>query len=287
MNATVKTYSWLIRREFWERRAVWIMPTIIGIIVILIALFGKTQFVTLDSPLQTRAAGKAFLFFLSVLFYCFSLLSAALYLLDSLYEDRRDRSILFWKSLPISDTDMVLSKLLTGIIVIPLVSFAAADITALITSFIISVRARSMIGSSLWQGDIWLQVQVLWLYVIATAAIWYLPFVGWLMVVSAWVKRAPILWALMPFLVDFLIEQFFLGSHVLLHYLGRWMGGYPEAALRGQDMNITDSGEITKSLYHMINIGGFFTDPRTWIGAAVGAAFIFAAIQIRMRRTES
>ena len=90
------------------------------------------------------------------------------YLLDCLYADRKDRSVLFWKSLPISDTATVLSKLFIGLIAIPIVYFAAADLSTLLMAFIISVRAHSSLGSALWQPDLWLQLQVLWLYVIAS-----------------------------------------------------------------------------------------------------------------------
>ncbi len=120
------------------------------------------------------------------------------YLLDCLYADRKDRSILFWKSLPISDTATVLCKLLVGMIIIPLVYFAAADATALIAPSSSRYGRRASIGSSLWHGDVWVQIQVLWMYVIVTTAIWYLPVAGWLMLVSAWAKRAVMLWAVLP-----------------------------------------------------------------------------------------
>ena len=134
------------------------------------------------------------------------------YLLDCLYTDRRDRSILFWKSLPISDANTVLCKLLVGMVIIPLVYFAAADATALIAAFILSIRARASIGSSLWNGDVWLSVQVLWMYAIVTTAVWYLPIAGWLMLVSAWAKRAVMLWAVLPPLLLYILERVFFGT---------------------------------------------------------------------------
>ena len=136
------------------------------------------------------------------------------YLLDCLYTDRKDRSILFWKSLPISDATTVLCKLLVGMIIIPLVYFAAADATALIAAFILSIRARASIGSSLWNGDIWWQMQVLWMYAIVTTAVWYLPVAGWLMLVSAWAKRAVMLWAVLPPLLLYILERVFFGTHM-------------------------------------------------------------------------
>jgi hypothetical protein len=97
-------------------------------------------------------------------------------------------------------------------IIIPLVYFAAADATALIGAFILSIRARASIGSSLWNGDVWWQVQVLWTYAILTTAVWFLPVTGWLMLVSAWAKRAVILWAVLPPLLLYFLERVFFAG---------------------------------------------------------------------------
>jgi ABC-2 type transport system permease protein len=192
--------------------------------------------------------------------------------------------VLFWKSLPISDTDTVLSKLLVGLIAIPLVSLVAADVTSLLVAFIVSLRARSMVGGALWDGPTWLQIQVLWIYVIVTAAIWYLPVAGWCMMVSAWVKRAPMFWSLLPLLAIYLIERFFLGTHYLASVLWDRLGGYTHAAFHGS-MHSNDV-TVNTSAWQFMDIGGFIVNPATWIGVAVGAAMIVAAIQMRMRRTE-
>ena len=284
MSAVLTTYSWLIRRELWERRTVWMLPGIISIIVILLALFGRFKFIGSDSP---APAWGLVPYLLSVIFFCFAVVSASFYLLDCLYEDRRDRSILFWKSLPISDTDSVLSKLIMGLVVIPLVSFLVADFTALIASIVISVRESSMVSSQLWHGESWWNLQLLWLYIIGTAAVWYLPLAGWMMLVSATVKRAPILWAVLPFLLDGLIEHFFLGTQFLDRMIGRWIASYPAAAINGHHVEFTDAGGIPTLLGHMLDLKAFLLDWRTWLSAVIGAALIFAAIQVRMRRTES
>src|SRR5580692_3723855 len=167
--------AWLIRREFWENRAIWMIPALFGGLLLLAALFGQVSIPRLTSPQESRAAAAAFLGVVGITFFAVMSVYSTWYLLDCLYTDRRDRSILFWKSLPISDATTVLIKLLVGMIIIPLVYFAAADATALLAAFILSIRARAAIGSSLWNGQVWGQVQVLWMYAIVTTAIWYLP----------------------------------------------------------------------------------------------------------------
>lgn len=277
----MNTYLWLVRRELWERRSIWIVPAVIAGLAILISLFGKTQFYVLDSPGDIRVVGLGHLGGVGALFFSVMLLCVSLYYLDCLYDDRRDRSILFWKSLPISDTDTVLSKLIMGMLVFPLVYYFAAELTALITALILSVRAHSMVGSALWQGDLWLQIQVMWLWVIQSSAIWYLPVVGWLLLVSAWVKRAPMLWSVLPFLVAFLLEYFLLRTHYVPWLLGRRLGGYFSAAFHG-NLNPEQVGSLSR----LINASDFFSSMQTWVGLVVGVALIAAAIQVRMRRSE-
>jgi ABC-2 type transport system permease protein len=286
----MNNYAWLIRREFWENRAIWMIPVAFGAMLIVAALFGQASLPTLTTPKEIYDFGAIFMVVFLMMFYSVMSVYASWYLLDCLHSDRKDRSILFWKSLPISDTETVLSKLLIALVIVPLVYFLAADVTALIAAFIISIRAKSSLGAALWQGDLWLQIQVLWVYAIVTTAIWYLPVAGWLMAVSAWAKRAVILWSVLPPLALFIIERMFLGTHFVAQVLGKRLLGLPAAALTGSGEGTWqvegDTLNLPSSVWHFINPAGFFSDPQTWIGAAVGVALIVLAIQLRMRRTE-
>jgi len=288
----MNTNLWLIRREFWENRAIWILPAVFGGMLIVAALFGHVNLPTLESPNENRTFGAAFLVAFGLMFYSVMSVYATWYLLDSLYADRKDRSILFWKSLPISDTDTVMSKLFVALIVIPVVSFLAADVTALLAAFIVSIRSRAAVGGALWQPDLWLQMQVLWVYAVVTTAIWYLPVAGWLMLVSAWAKRAVILWSFLPPLVLYIIERWFLGTNVVGRELGRRLTGLPMVALSpsgSKSWHIDGASNtltLPSSVFHFINPSGFFSNPETWVGAAVGVLLIVGAIQLRMRRSE-
>jgi ABC-2 type transport system permease protein len=288
----MNTSTWLIRREFWENRAIWMIPAVFGALLILGALFGQVSLPRLTTPEQMHEAAAAYQVIVGAMFYVVMSVYATWYLLDCLYADRRDRSILFWKSLPISDAKTVLSKLVVGMVLVPLVYFAAADTTALIAAFILSIRARASIGSALWQPDVWWQIQVLWVYCIVTTAIWYLPIAGWLMLVSAWAKRAVMLWAILPPLVAYILERAFLGTQVIGHALAVRLAGLPYVAFNGakhvwtEGKGVVDNEGVPVSVWHLINPTGFFTSAETWIGAAVGIALIVGAIQLRTRRTE-
>ncbi|MEA3174021.1 MAG: type transport system permease protein [Gammaproteobacteria bacterium] len=285
----MKTYSWLIRREFWEFRATWLIPAVVGAVLLISALFGRIDMTAFDSHLAALNLGTIYLLGLAVLFYAVMSIYTSWYLMDCLYNDRRDRSILFWKSLPVSDSQTVLSKLLMGLAVIPLVFMVAADLTSLLMAFVISIRARTF-SAVLWNPQTWFQVQVLWLYVIATTAIWYLPIAGWLMLVSAWAKRAVMLWTLLPPLVLYLIEKWFLNTHVVQNVLGQRLVGYAAVAYHGNEQwindNMSEAATVPVSVWRFINPAGFFSSLEVWIGLAVGVAMIVGTIQLRMRRSE-
>jgi ABC-2 type transport system permease protein len=290
----MNNYAWLIKREFWENRAIWVVPSIIGVLLILAALFGRIQFTDLNTPQQSQVVGQMVLSAFGVTFYVVMSIYSTWYLLDCLYADRKDRSVLFWKSLPISDTATVLSKLLVALIVIPLLYFVAADVTTLLIAFIISVRASAALGGAMWHADLWLQLQVLWLYVIITTAIWFLPVAAWLMVISAWAKRAVMLWTVLPPLALYLGERWIFGTRFVATALHDRLLGYgPQAFHTGAGssfwMTTTfDNDQITtpSSIWALLDPGTFFSSPQTWIGAAVGAALVVGAIQLRLRRTE-
>ena len=298
----MNTANWLIRRELWENRAIWLIPAVLGGLLILASLFGGYHVVGAEDLTTVRAVVQAGsldgMMIVALMFFVVMAIYSTWYLLDCLYADRKDRSILFWKSMPISDTATVMSKLGTALILIPLISFAFSDLTTLLVAFIVSVRAGAPLSGSLWRIDIWLQLQALWLFVIVTSAIWYLPIAGWLMAVSAWSKRAVILWSVLPPLALALAERVFLGTHVIVSQLGArlGLGGYASHAFQytpgAANWIVTEIGhnatiETPVSLYRFFNTGGFLSSPATWIGAAVGAALIVCAIQLRMRRTET
>ena len=299
----MNNYLWLIRREFWENKAIWIMPAAIAGFQIICGLFGALHLGPNDMHVgaggslpDSRVVGGTALFAFSVLFFITMSIYSSWYLLDCLYADRKDRSILFWKSLPLTDTETVLSKLAVGLFVIPLVYFAIADLTTVILAFIISIRASSWVGSSMWQPDAWLQIQALWIYLIVTVAIWFLPIAGWLMLVSAWAPRAVILWSFLPPLALYLAERWVFGTHFVGQVLSdRLLSGYAIRAFHSLgkadweglfESNANGGGNPVSSVWAFFNPAGFFASPATWIGAAVGVALIIATIQTRSRRSE-
>jgi ABC-2 type transport system permease protein len=290
----MNTAIWLVRREFWENRAIWLIPAVMGAFLIFAALFGRIDAMSIPSQLPSQTVSEVFLITVGGTFFAVMSIYSTWYLLDCLYADRKDRSVLFWKSLPISDAMTVASKLGTALIIIPAVYFIAADLTTLMMAFIISIRARATIGGALWHADLWLQLQVLWMYLIAVSAIWYLPVAAYLLVVSAWAKRAVMLWSILPPIALILAERWFFGTHKIAHEIAmRLFGSVPLAF----HTNPRDASWVTTivnddvirtppNLWSLLDVHGFVSSPATWIGAAAGIALIACAVQLRMRRTE-
>jgi ABC-2 type transport system permease protein len=281
-------FIWLVRREFWENKAIWVMPACIGALMLLAGLFGKVQIaVPHASDQQSELAAVLSLLFVGGVFWVAMSIYSVWYLLDCLYADRKDRSVLFFKSLPLTDSATVFSKLFVALIAIPLVYFAAADISALLLTFVISVQARLGFGNILWRPELWLQQQVLWLYVIVTGILWYLPIVGWLLLVSAWARRAVILQAILPPLAIMLAERLFLGTHAAaVLFRDRLLGGTYAAFHHPIDWSFK-KGEMTPGVWQLPDPAGFFSSVEVWIGVLVGAACIAGAVQLRKRRTDT
>ena len=286
-HAALNNTLWLIRRELWENRSIWLMPLILGGLLLLAALFGR---VDIEVPAHAGSGvGVSLLFGFSITFFLVMSIYSTWYLLVCLYTDRKDRSVLFWKSLPVSDAVTVLSKLATALLVIPVVYFVVADLTSLLIAFIISVRASSLLGGSLWRMDLWLQLQALWLYLIVTLAIWYLPVAGWLMLVSAWARRAVMLWSILPPLALYLAERWFLGTDVLGTQIAGRLFGYIAVAFhaRADGLAHLDGPAVAASAWDLMNPAAFLSNAATWAGAAVGFALIYGVIQVRYRRTDA
>lgn len=292
----MKTYWWLFRREVWENRAIWMLPVAVGALLLLICMFGNIQIDEITqhlNPEQLRVVAPMLLGGIGSGLFVIMLVYTSWYLLDCLYADRKDRSVLFWKSLPVTDTQTVLSKLAMALLVIPLVYFAVADVTALGASFVLSVRGGSVFTAALWHPVDWLELQVLALYAILTSALWYLPFSGWLLLMSAWAKRGVTLWALLGPLVAAYVEIKLIGTRYLWSAMSLHMVNYGPTAYHG-DHNFTRStlieGESLRTpgvITEFIDPLGFLSSAELWSGVLIGAALVGGAIYLRHRHTES
>lgn len=229
-----------------------------------------------------------FTFGFVVFFYC----------LGCLFDERKDRSILFWKSLPVSDRDSVLSKALTALVLGPIIAVAFTLALSLVVAFTLMILAAfnglNLFGLVLTDSNFYL-VPLQIISFIPIYALWALPTIGYLMFVSSWAKSKPFLWAVgVPVLggviltwVNFLANSPFkldkyweiiVGRGLGSAFPGAWLGHVSEA-----NADINPSNVIG---YMMSNTYGLLGTANLWIGVAVGLAFLAGAVKMRRYRDE-
>ena len=266
---------WSMRRELWEYRSIYIAPLAVAAVFLLGFLIALTlspahRHEPLDMPYELAAGlimGTAFIL-------------GIFYSLDALYGERRDRSILFWKSLPVSDLTTVLSKFAIPLIILPLLSFAIA----LVTQFVMLLLSSAvLVGSGLSVGTLWARMSffhmslMLLYHILTVHGLWYAPIYGWLLLVSAWAPRAPFIWAFLPPFVIWGVEKIaFRTSHFL---------GMLQYRLTGPEPSTTTarSGNLMEMMSALTPVQ-FFSTPGLWVGLAVAAIFLAAAVRLRRYR---
>jgi ABC-2 type transport system permease protein len=277
-------FYWSVRRELWESRYVYIAPLaaaglfLVGFLIGTVHLPGKMRAaLALDPMKQHQLIRQPYEFAETLLMGTF-LIVALIYCLDALYSERRDRSILFWKSLPISDLTTVLAKASIPVAILPLVTFAIIVVTQWI---MVLLSTAVLLGSGLGTVTLWhhLPLFQMWLglfdHIVGFHGLWYAPIYCWLLLVSGWARRAPFLWATLPLLAIGIVEKVVFNTSLfaaLLQY--RFTGGPEGAAFMPRSM----SGDPPSHL------NSFLFSPGLWIGFAVAAAFLAAVVRLRRSR---
>jgi ABC-2 type transport system permease protein len=289
----------LVRREFWEHRVLWIAPLVLMGVMLIATLFGSVnvdmQGMHLGAAHQGPPEDGAVVFVLrhlTVLMPMALLLTALqfFYLLDCLYGERRDRSILFWKSLPVSDAATVLSKLLTALVVAPLGIYALALVTDLLASGIILVRldlaASPEAYTLLNSGGVWLHLQALMLGDLGVMALWDAPLAGYLLLVSAWARRHVFVWALFPPLGLIAGEWVAFRTWRIAELLGYRIAGVWDTLGSHAPAGGAGASAVT-ALFDRLNALPLLARADLWLGLLVGAALVYAAVRIRRYRDDT
>ena len=299
----------LIRRELWEHRSIFVTPIAIGLILSLGVLVteGMLAAHTAEVDIGIAAASNVgdeshrsaiingLLFAPSVIIFIGMSILVVFYSLDSLYAERKDKSILFWRSLPVTDAETVISKALTGALVIPLVSFAAIVATQLISMILTSIWIMIEGGNAIHL--IWAPASLtsLWAATLAgmlSMSLWLTPFLGWFLFVSAFAKRMPLLLAALPIIMLPMLENWIFGSRVFFDAIFlRTVEPIREAKEAAKaTFELSENLHISSFIsdpWQAINLGSFFAKPDLWAGLIVSAVFITAAVYVRRYRDES
>jgi ABC-2 type transport system permease protein len=269
---------WSVRRELWEYRSLYIAPLVVAAVVLsvfLIASIGRA--LSTASLAERRAVLEEPLNFAMGLIMATTVIVGVFYCLETLQSERRDRSILFWKSLPVSDLTIVLSKASIPLLVLPLITFvvtiATQWIMLLLSSLVLLGSGESAVP--LWAHASLPQTWLMLLYhLLAIHALWYAPFWCWLLLISAWARRAAFLWAALPPLVIGVVEKLAFHTKHFTNLLCNRLSG----SVAGGDFFA--SAASMDPMMHLTP-GKFLASPGLWIGLAFSAAFLFAAVRLR------
>jgi ABC-2 type transport system permease protein len=272
---------WSILRELWENRSIYLAPlAAAGVFLLgfLINMLTMRRAIHDDGgldPEQLRHVLGARYELSGALIMGTGLIVGIVYSLDALYGERRDRSILFWKSMPVSDVMTVLSKLAVPIAILPLLSFAIT----VATQFLMIVLSTAILAGSgvniatIWTDTSFLQVSLVMLYHFLTVhGLWYAPLYGWLLLVSAWAPRAPYMWAFLPPFVICGVEKIAFNTSYLLSWL--------QYRLLGPGSAMTPDHSHSEFMATLIP-QHFFSTPGLWTGLAIAAVFLAAAVRLR------
>ncbi|HET6604766.1 MAG TPA: ABC-2 transporter permease [Xanthomonadaceae bacterium] len=320
----MNTFPWLIKREYWEHRGgflwapvvtggVYLALTLMALVVAMVSadrvgfkinnidLGEVTENLSASQLVEVGASIDLSLYMTASLIGVVAAIVVFFYCLGSLYDDRKDRSVLFWKSLPVSDRGTVASKALSALLLVPAIAAVAAIATGV--GFLLLMGGYvALYGVNpfrvIWGPASPLSVALHLLATLPVHAVWALPTVGWLMLCSAWARSKPFLWAIaipvgagiivswFDVLQRFAIPDFWFWKNIVFRML---FSVVPASWL---DLDVFEHADIQgpSEVLQMLDLASIYSvlgRVDTWIGAAAGVAMLVASVYFRRRRDDA
>jgi ABC-2 type transport system permease protein len=307
----MRVFSALIKREILDNKNGYILvPLILAAISLLLVIFSALGFASFS---MTGAGGQKFSSLSSVIQSGLAtspekipMVIAASYwlfgalpwialpfviffsLLGSLYEERRDRSILFWKSMPVSDAKEILARFVTPVFIGPLIFMAVILALQLATAIVqsLAMLPQDIPVSTMWplaqMAEGWLTAIVYYLLWV----LWALPVLAWVLLVSSFASRMPFVWAILPPFVLIVVERLFFGSNYGYQWLSLHLGDWKTDLFQGAISDFKGSMDTSISLFPSLiwqGIGISFSSLQFWLGLVIAAGLLFAAAEFRKR----
>lgn len=289
-KATIRPFYWSVRRELWENRSLYIAPLIVAAVIV----FGficttvglperRRAVLLLTDPVEQRCAIEMPYEVAAMMIMFTSFIVGVFYCLDALYGERRDRSILFWKSLPISDLTTVLSKITIPLVVLPLISFAIIIATQFVIFLISSVvlflngisPATTLAHTSLFQSSLIL------VYGLIALSLWHAPTYSWMLFVSSWVKRAAFLWAILPLIAIAFFERITFGTQYFYSMMKYRLASWAAEAFAFRP---GPKGTPILDSLSQLTPGRYLSTLGLWLGLLFAVGCIAAAVRFRRYR---
>jgi ABC-2 type transport system permease protein len=264
----------LLRRELWEHRSLWLAPVIAAAAIVALVMAGiifgsinnlgdaHVDIGQIGSLNGMPAAAIPFLSIAAQIMFVAGIAALA-YVLDCLYAERKDRSILFWKSLPVSDTETVLVKFGLAVVLVPLGAMLLSMVAFVLVygvGAIVAPQMTALLGEVDALGVLTVLGRVL--AVLLVSMLWYAPLTAWLMLASVSTRRSPWLIAILVPLGLILAE---LALTQQTHYVPKFF----------VDRLSPATGLTT------------LRRPALWLGLVVAAAMLYAVIRLRRYRDDT
>ena len=282
-SSVIRPFSWSVCRELWENHSIYIAPLIVcgivlfGSIVGAPYLPGRRRNALLLDPVHRRAAIEMPYDIVAMMLIMTAFIVGLFYCLDALHGERRDRSILFWKSLPVSDLTTVLAKATIPLVVLPLLSFAIIVMTQFVMMLISTAALLpSGLAGTTWTNFNLIQQSFILIYGLIAIALWHAPIYGWALLISGWVRRATFLWAVLPLLAIGFFEKVTFGTSYFALMLKHRLLGFAAEAFDLQPHHSVAVQSLTP--------GRYLSTPGLWIGLIFAVAFVAAAVRLRRYR---
>lgn len=284
-----RPFLWSLRRELWENRSIYLAPAgvaafaVVALVVHAVTMPSHMPGMLANDPANPQSASVTYRVVATVMVLT-SFVTGAFYCLEGLSAERRDRSILFWKSVPVSDRTTVLAKATVALGVLPAVTFAAI-VAVHVALLLLSVAALAVQGHG--PGPLWRALSLLrtWgalLYAMPVMALWLAPVYAFLLLVSGWARRTAVLWAVLPLLALGLLEKLTMDT---LRVAGA--AGYRVFGWHAEAFTAPPAGEVPFGPGMLPSPGRFLASPHLWLGLVFAAACLAAAVRQRRHRDPS
>jgi ABC-2 type transport system permease protein len=285
--APTRIFYWSVRRELWEYRSIYWAPLIatavffLGFLIYLAMLPRHMQEMPALIPAQARPLQAVLHPYevLEGLLMVVGMFVGVIYCLDALNGERRDRSILFWKSLPVSDLTTVFAKATIPLAVLPALVVGLSVVTHFVMLLLSSLV---LAGSGLPVAPLWTEVSFvhnsfgLFYHLLTIHVLWHAPIYCWFLLISAWARRAAYLWAFLPPIALGVLEKMIFNTSHFTNFIMYRLAGGMEAMSTGPAGSAFLGGHLTPLR--------FLGTPGLWLGLLFAAGCLFAAAQLRRYR---
>ena len=281
-----RPFYWSVRRELWENRSIHLAPlgvaafAVVGLVIHAVTMPSHMPGLLANDPANAGSADTTYRI-TALLMLVTAFVTGAFYCLEALSSERRDRSILFWKSLPVADLTTVLAKAAVPLLILPLLTFAA--IVAM-HAVLLLLSTLALVVQGQGAGPLWNEVRLLrmWpalLYSLGAMALWHAPVYGFLLLMSGWARRAAVLWAVLPLLAAGVLEKLTMDTAHVPALVTYWLTGWYRRAFA-----IPGPEHIPFGAPTAFTPGRLLGTPDLWIGLALAAVLVAAAVRLRRYR---